>query len=168
MAVRFQLRRDTAANWISTNPVLALGEPGVEIDTLKVKVGDGATAWTSLAYSITKDFTELTSKPTTIAGYGITDGLTLSGLSVTQTDGGTDLTYDNTTGEFTFTASAPAFHGFSYGVDGHLQYTKMTSGDIDVQNASNEELYDTYEISLSSYGYIVDASGHLVIQFGTA
>ena len=44
----------------------------------------------------------------------------------------------------------------------------MTSGDIDVQNASNEELYDTYEISLSSYVYTVDANGHLVIQFGTA
>ena len=41
MAVRFQLRRDTAANWASANSVLALGEPGVETDTLKVKVGDG-------------------------------------------------------------------------------------------------------------------------------
>jgi len=51
MAVRFQLRRDTAANW--TNPILALGEPGVETDT--VKVGDGATAWNSLGYSITKE-----------------------------------------------------------------------------------------------------------------
>ena len=40
MAVRFQLRRDTAANWASANSVLALGEPGVETDTLKVKVGD--------------------------------------------------------------------------------------------------------------------------------
>ena len=82
MAVRFQLRRDTAANWTSTNPVLALGEPGVETDTLKVKVGDGVTAWNSLGYSITKDFTELTSKPTTIAGYGITDAVASSSVSV--------------------------------------------------------------------------------------
>ena len=88
MAVRFQLRRDTAANWTASNPTLALGEPGVETDTLKVKVGDGSTAWNSLAYSITKDFTDLTSKPTTIAGYGITDALTLTALSVTQNAAG--------------------------------------------------------------------------------
>jgi hypothetical protein len=168
MAVRFQLRRDTAANWTSANAVLALGEPGVETDTLKVKVGNGVSAWNSLAYSISQDFNDLTNTPTTIAGYGITDALALSALSVTQTDGGSDLTYDNTTGEFTFTASAPAFHGFSYNANGRLLYTKMTSGDIDVQNASNEQLYDTYEISLSSYVYTVDADGHLIIQFGTA
>lgn len=107
MAVRFQLRRDTAVNWGSTNPVLALGEPGVETDTLKVKVGDGVTAWNSLGYSITKDFNDLTNTPTTITGYGITDALNLDNLSVTvaAADGtinGT-LTYDDSTGEFVFT-----------------------------------------------------------------
>ena len=76
MAVRFQLRRDTAANWANTNPILALGEPGVETDTLKVKVGDGATAWNSLGYSITKDFADLSNTPTTLAGYGITNAAT--------------------------------------------------------------------------------------------
>ena len=74
MAVQIQLRRDSAADWASANPVLALGEPGVETDTLKVKVGDGSTAWNSLAYSITTQFADLNGKPTTLAGYGITDG----------------------------------------------------------------------------------------------
>jgi len=45
-----QLRRDTAANWTSNDPTLAEGELGVETDTLKMKVGDGSTAWTALAY----------------------------------------------------------------------------------------------------------------------
>ena len=44
MAAKIQLRRDTASVWTSVNPTLALGEPGVETDTYKVKVGDGATA----------------------------------------------------------------------------------------------------------------------------
>jgi hypothetical protein len=44
-------RRDTAANWTSTNPTLANGEIGFETDTLKFKVGNGSTAWTSLKYS---------------------------------------------------------------------------------------------------------------------
>lgn len=47
---RIQLRRDTAANWTTDNPVLAQGEPAVETDTGKRKLGDGTTAWTSLAY----------------------------------------------------------------------------------------------------------------------
>lgn len=45
-----QLRRDTAANWTSSNPTLASGQPGFETDTGKIKIGDGATAWVSLAY----------------------------------------------------------------------------------------------------------------------
>ncbi len=45
-----QFRRDTAANWTSTNPTLAAGEPGFETDTDKFKLGDGSTAWNSLAY----------------------------------------------------------------------------------------------------------------------
>ncbi len=44
-------RRDTATNWTSTNPTLGAGELGFETDTLKFKVGDGSTAWTSLKYS---------------------------------------------------------------------------------------------------------------------
>jgi hypothetical protein len=45
-----QLRRDTAANWTSTNPVLAVGETGFETDTRLTKVGNGSSAWTSLPY----------------------------------------------------------------------------------------------------------------------
>ena len=49
-AVQIQLRRDSAADWTSENPTLAEGEFGYETDTSKFKIGDGATAWTSLAY----------------------------------------------------------------------------------------------------------------------
>lgn len=48
---QIQVRRDTAANWTSTNPTLAAGELGLETDTLKIKVGTGSTAWTSLDYA---------------------------------------------------------------------------------------------------------------------
>jgi hypothetical protein len=46
----FQLRGGTAAEWASANPVLAEREPGVETDTARIKVGDGATQWTDLHY----------------------------------------------------------------------------------------------------------------------
>jgi hypothetical protein len=45
-----QLKRDVAADWTSNNPTLAAGQPGYETDTGKIKFGDGATAWNSLAY----------------------------------------------------------------------------------------------------------------------
>lgn len=54
MANRIQVRRDTAANWTSANPVLAAGEPALETDTGRRKTGDGATAWTALPYVFDK------------------------------------------------------------------------------------------------------------------
>jgi len=53
MTSRLQNRRDTAANWTSNNPTLAAGEIGLETNTSKYKIGDGATAWNSLAYAYT-------------------------------------------------------------------------------------------------------------------
>ena len=50
MASIIQIRRDTAANWTAANTILAQGELALETDTLKLKAGDGTTAWTSLAY----------------------------------------------------------------------------------------------------------------------
>lgn len=47
---KIQLRRDTTANWSTTNPVLAQGEAGIETDSGKrIRIGDGSTAWNSLA-----------------------------------------------------------------------------------------------------------------------
>jgi hypothetical protein len=48
---RIQIRRGTEAGWTSANPVLAIGEPGLETDTGKFKWGDGTTAWNSLDYA---------------------------------------------------------------------------------------------------------------------
>lgn len=45
-----QFYRGTAAQWTSANPTLGAGEPGFESDTNKLKIGDGSTAWNSLAY----------------------------------------------------------------------------------------------------------------------
>ena len=50
MAAIIQFRRDTAANWTSHNPTMAVGEIGYESDNEKYKIGDGSTAWTSLGY----------------------------------------------------------------------------------------------------------------------
>jgi hypothetical protein len=46
-----KLRRDTAANWVSTNPVLAAGEAGLETDSTLLKFGNGTSAWDALEYA---------------------------------------------------------------------------------------------------------------------
>jgi len=53
MTSRLQNRRDVASAWTSANPTLAAGEMGLETDTSKWKMGDGVTAWNSLAYAYT-------------------------------------------------------------------------------------------------------------------
>jgi hypothetical protein len=53
MTLRIQLRRDTASNWTANNPILLPGELGIEIDTLKFKIGTGQrwNAITSYAFN---------------------------------------------------------------------------------------------------------------------
>lgn len=66
-----KLRRGTAAQWTSANPVLAAGEMGIETDTNRSKFGNGTATWSSLSYSVgdssgigTIDWTSVLNKPT--------------------------------------------------------------------------------------------------------
>jgi hypothetical protein len=53
-----KLRRDTAANWATTNPILAAGEQGYETNTGLSKIGDGINAWDALPYAAVSRITE--------------------------------------------------------------------------------------------------------------
>ena len=46
----FQLKRGTAQKWAELNSVLREGEPGFELDTGKLKIGNGTTPWKELNY----------------------------------------------------------------------------------------------------------------------
>jgi len=71
---QIQLRRAAAASWASVNPILALGEVGLETDTHKLKVGDGTTLWNSLAYYV-HSWADLTDRPSyLVAGSGQANG----------------------------------------------------------------------------------------------
>ncbi len=50
MAVQIQLRNDTAAGWTAANPILAIGEMGLETDTDKFKLGNGIDTWSVRPY----------------------------------------------------------------------------------------------------------------------
>lgn len=44
------VRRDTASNWTSSNPILLNGEVGYDTTNNKIKIGNGSSTWTALSY----------------------------------------------------------------------------------------------------------------------
>lgn len=50
MAVKIQLRGDTKANWLLTNPVISEREIVLETDTGKYKIGDGVAHYVDISY----------------------------------------------------------------------------------------------------------------------
>ena len=46
----FKVKRGLSEKWIELNPILSAGEPGCELDTGKLKIGNGETAWVDLPY----------------------------------------------------------------------------------------------------------------------
>ena len=91
MATVIQVKRGSASSWTSANTVLAAGEIGFETDTRKTKVGDGSTAWTALAYTVTDgDITAV------VAGTGLSGGST-SGSATLAID--TSVVVDKTTAQ---------------------------------------------------------------------
>ena len=85
MANKIQLRRDTTANWTSSNPTLSQGEIGYELTTGKIKIGTGSTAWNSLDYL-------------TIATSSVTGTLTFPDTTVQTTAWLGSLAYSSLTG----------------------------------------------------------------------
>jgi hypothetical protein len=71
-------RYDTAANWTDANPTLLAGEIGIESDTEKIKIGDGATAWNSLGY---QPWSELSTYPIVNADISATAEIAVSKLA---------------------------------------------------------------------------------------
>jgi hypothetical protein len=51
MAVQIQIRRGSALEWTTANPLLAEGELAVELDTEKFKIGNGILYWNELSYA---------------------------------------------------------------------------------------------------------------------
>ncbi len=134
---QFQFRRDTAANWTSANPTLLSGEMGIETDTSKYKIGNGSTAWVSLAYGGTQG----------TAGVGVPTGGTANQVLVktSSTDyadawttfndtvhgslgGGTDHAVATTsTAGFMAAADKTKLNGLVTGLNGWIDVTQQTA-----------------------------------------
>lgn len=133
-------RQGTAAAWTSANPVLMFGERGLETDTGQVKVGDGVTAWTALAYAADEGAVTAhinsTANPhsVTAAQAGALEaGDDAATLGSGAADDGWILTADGAGGAAWEAAAAGGVtdHGALSGLadDDHTQYHTDTRGD---------------------------------------
>jgi len=133
-----QQRRDTAANWTSNNPTLLNGEIGYETDTGYLKIGDGSTAWTSLAYV---EGTKVSAYP--LATVDIADdAITAAKLADTAVTAGSyaaaDITVD---AQGRITAAASGAIGTSEITDGAVTSAKLDTnitiaGDLTVNGTT--------------------------------
>ena len=85
------LRNDTSENWSSANPVLQLGELGIDTTEKKIKIGDGTTPWNELDFSSSKGAELGTAAPT-----AADDEFDVGTIWVDTTNGLAYLLYDNT------------------------------------------------------------------------
>ena len=69
LLTRIQIRRDIATDWTRDNPTLAEGEMGYELDTGKLKIGNGTTPWNTLSYfdDRTANWTDITGRPINVS-----------------------------------------------------------------------------------------------------
>jgi hypothetical protein len=168
MTSRLQNRRDTAANWTSNNPTLAAGEIGLETDTAKYKMGDGATAWNSLAYAYTAGATGATGPTGPIGATGPTGVVGASGatgpVGVTGPTGPIGVTGPSGASGPTGATGAGGVEAVNAQVG--TTYTFVLTDRDDLVTASNSSS-QTYTIPLNSS--VAFPTGSLVnlIQIGT-
>lgn len=97
-----QMRQGSASAWTSANPTLSVGELGVITDNLTVKVGDGATSWSSMSGYLPNTGTSntffagqtITPKATNVIGLNITGGMRYAFItSAVVSQNGSQITY---------------------------------------------------------------------------
>ena len=186
MATQIQVRRDTAANWTSADPTLATGEIGFETDQNKFKIGDGSTAYTSLAYAGGSEIGN------TLANLNTITSETGQNISITADGGTMTLGVDNATHSTLNKDGSikqivtdqfkgrhqPTYYSASLGsgnvqVDydnGEHQYLTLTGGDpliTDIINTANTNQGRLVVIQPSGTDCLIQVGGNIATPGGT-
>ena len=164
MATKIQLRRDTASDWTSANPTLAAGEFGYESDTTRFKIGDGSTAWNSLAYKTGQGFNLVADDSATIT---VAEEGTLyvqGGTNVTTSTDSAGVLTINATGEVT-ASSTTTFTNKTFDVEGtgnsisNIDVADLKSGVLDTDLSSVSGSDDTLASAKAIKAYVDANSG---------
>ncbi len=166
MASIIQLRGGTAAAWTSANPILAQNEFGVETDTNRMKRGDGATAWTSLAYFETGEVTLSGAQTFTNKVITYADN-TLTGVLPTSAIGSTVQAYDADTAKLdvaqTFTAAqtmtalketkvAMGAHNIDLSAGNYFTYTLSGAQTLTISNVASSGSVSAFVLEVTNGG----------------
>lgn len=164
MSFTIQLRRDTAANWSSVNPILIEGEFGYEKDTRKAKIGNGTDSYNDLAYWPDTNVLNLYGPTGAFqpgaTGMGLTGDMVttekIGGIPYYRLNGATTRMYcarfeydnsDNLSGTYTFLTDGP---------------WTSTGVAIDIQNSPRPTATFNFENEITPpkniYGYFYNAS----------
>jgi len=147
---RIQLRRDSAVDWESENPVLEQGEAGFDITARKLKIGDGSTAWNSLPYleGVFLDSSEYDSlKVTEWMATQVDHGTVTSDTALNAEDGYKHFVRigaDNLTISFSNMSDTGYLHELKYIIHNPDGYTFY------IEEESTEE-YSDYKIIKTAY-----------------
>jgi hypothetical protein len=155
MANTIQVKRGPAANWTSTNPVLAIAEFGYETDTGKIKLGDGSTAWSALGYfaptAPPASYT-ITPNPSSV-DEGNTLTFNIGGANIT--DGTYYWTIESNAGDFTATNG-------SFSISSNVgSFTVTPTAD---STTEGDEIFEVAIRSGSITGTILETSSSVTIN----
>ena len=137
LTVKMQVRRDTADNWESKNPVLAAGELGFDTTNKQTKMGDGSTAWNDLEVFVTK-------KSLKVGTFADTDWETIAAVA----EEGTAAEYFNVGDEKTITLNTD--EQVTLVILGFNHDDKTSGGKAGISIGMKDCLSTTYAMNSSS------------------
>jgi hypothetical protein len=162
MAIQIQLRRGTATQWTNANPTLAAGELGFETDTLKFKVGNGSTAWNSLAYATaTAEGLDLKAN---LAGPTFTGNVVLPSTTTIGDVSATELGYLNNVTSAIQTQIDSKQATITGGATS-ITTSNLTANVVVVSNASGKIAVSS--VTATELGYLAGATSNVQAQINT-
>lgn len=156
-------RNDTAANWTAANPILDIGEVGIEYPSKKFKIGDGTTAWNTLKYSSGV----LSDDSNNILGLG-TDGYLYVARQINDTTPSASTTYSSNkieqmmTDKVSINTVSTTSSTLLKSLAGKDKYNRYTSGSnitLSLTSAQNYEAGQVFNIKAVNAPITLTTSG---------
>ena len=163
MATRFKLRRDTSVNWQNANPILALGEPGIEIDTKLIKYGDGSTTWNFLPYGGTGNVLIRDVTVSSATELVLSSGIGAQDNWIATISPSSSLNSDLVTSSVAYDTDGNIIVLSSYVTSNNVMVTKISG---DGTTIIWEKIFQESEISVIPNGLAVDANGDVFVIVG--